>query len=315
MSTWQQTQTPYGTGAAPPPPGFYPQSAPYPKVDGGYVPSGGYPPSSEYVPSGGYGGSGGGGGYGGYPPQYGVPYGTPNIPPQNNSYNAPENFGFSDKTIRRNFISKVYSILMCQLLMTLVFVAMAVLHQPTKEFMQKHGELFIIAMIATFGTLIALACCEDLRRKTPTNFILLFVFTLAESYMVATCASRYYPHRVLLAIGLTTLICFALTIFAMQTKIDFTVMGGFLMVAVLVLFVVSLVALFFPSQLLNTIIASAGALIFSLYLIYDTQLMVGGEHKYSISPEEYIFAAINIYVDVINIFLYILTIIGASSDD
>lgn len=57
---------------------------------------------------------------------------------------------------------------------------------------------------------------------------------------------------------------------------------------------------------------SAGALIFSLYIVYDTQLMMGGNHKYSLSPEEYIFAALNLYLDIINLFLYILTIIGAA---
>lgn len=42
--------------------------------------------------------------------------------------------------------------------------------------------------------------------------------------------------------------------------------------------------------------------------------MMGGSHKYSISPEEYIFAALNLYLDIVQIFMYILTIIGASRD-
>lgn len=204
---------------------------------------------------------------------------------------------------------------MCQLLITLVCVAIATIHIPTKNYIKTHPGLSLIAIVITFGTLIALACCENLRRKTPTNFILLFVFTVAESFLLSVTVTRYYPNEVLLALGLTTLICFALTIFALQTKIDFTVMGGFLLVAALVLLVGSIVAMFFPGKLMTLIIASAGALIFSLYLIYDTQLMVGGNHKYSISPEEYIFAALNIYVDVINIFMYILAIIGATNDD
>jgi FtsH-binding integral membrane protein len=37
-----------------------------------------------------------------------------------------------------------------------------------------------------------------------------------------------------------------------------------------------------------------GALIFSLFIIYDTQLMLGGKHKYSLDPEEYVFAALNL---------------------
>lgn len=296
MSTWQQTQTPYGSGgAAPPPPGFYPQGAPYPKADGGYTASGGYPPPP-------------------YPQQNMPYYGGSNVP-QNDSYNAPDNFGFSDKSIRQKFISKVYCILMFQLLITLGFVSLGTFHEPTKLFIKSNPMLSILAIVVTFGTLIALACCENLRRNSPTNFILLFVFTIAESFLLAVTVSRYYPSQVLMALGLTTLICFALTVFALQTKIDFTVMGGFLMVAAIVLLVVSIVAMFFPGKLMTLIIASAGAIIFSLYLIYDTQMMVGGDHKYSISPEEYVFAALTIYVDVINIFIYILTIIGASGDD
>jgi len=38
--------------------------------------------------------------------------------------------------------------------------------------------------------------------------------------------------------------------------------------------------------------------------------MMGGKHKYSISPEEYVFAALNLYLDIIQIFLYILQILG-----
>lgn len=204
---------------------------------------------------------------------------------------------------------------MVQLLITTIFVALTVFHTPTKLFMRGNMLLFILAIVVTFGVLIALACVEDLRRKSPANFILLFIFTIAEAITVAIGTAGYSSDKVLTALGLTTLLCFALTIFALQTKIDFTVMGGFLMVAAIILMVVSIVAIFFPSKLMTLIIASAGALIFSVYLIYDTQLMVGGEHKYSISPEEYIFAAINIYLDIINIFMYILAILGASSDD
>ena len=60
---------------------------------------------------------------------------------------------------------------------------------------------------------------------------------------------------------------------------------------------------------------AAGALVFSLYLIYDTQPMLGGKHKYALSPEEYIFAALNIYLDVVQLFMYILMIVGGSRSD
>ena len=71
----------------------------------------------------------------------------------------------------------------------------------------------------------------------------------------------------------------------------------------------------FPSRAANIGYSAVGCLIFSLYLIYDTQIMLGGKHKYSLSPEEYIFAALNLYLDIINLFLYLLSIFGSSSSD
>lgn len=51
------------------------------------------------------------------------------------------------------------------------------------------------------------------------------------------------------------------------------------------------------------------------YLVYDTQIMMGGGKMYAISPEEYIFAALNLYLDIINMFLYILQLVSAASGD
>lgn len=52
-----------------------------------------------------------------------------------------------------------------------------------------------------------------------------------------------------------------------------------------------------------------------LYLIFDTQIMVGGRHKFAITPEEYIFAALTLYLDIIMLFLYILEIVSRASGD
>ena len=57
----------------------------------------------------------------------------------------------------------------------------------------------------------------------------------------------------------------------------------------------------------NIIYSSLGAIIFSFYIVYDTQLIIGGKHKkYQYNQDEYIFAALNLYLDIINLFLYIL---------
>jgi len=90
-------------------------------------------------------------------------------------------------------------------------------------------------------------------------------------------------------------------------------MGGVLLAVLVVFILFGFIAAFFPkSRTLNLVYAAIGAIIFSMYIVYDTQIMVGGKHKYSLSPEEYVFGALNLYLDIINLFMYILSIIGNS---
>lgn len=231
-------------------------------------------------------------------------------------YEDPEvkGFDFSDATIRRGFIRKVYSILMAQLSVTLGFIAWFLYHEPTRRFVHNNIWLFFLALVVTFVAMITLACCGEVRRRAPTNYILLGIFTLAEAFLLGVTSAAYEAVEVLMAVGITAAVCLALTLFAFQTKYDFTMCGGFLLVSVVILLIFGIVAIFVHNRIVSLVYASLGALIFSMYLIYDTQLMLGGKHKYSISPEEYVFAALNLYVDIINIFIYILTIIGASRD-
>ncbi|XP_077915999.1 protein lifeguard 2-like [Halichoerus grypus] len=92
---------------------------------------------------------------------------------------------------------------------------------------------------------------------------------------------------------------------------DFTMLNGMLFVLLFVLIIYGILLLFIRSYWLHLLYAGLGTIIFSLYLVMDVQLMVGGRHHHSdLHPEEYIFAALNIYLDIINLFLFILQLIG-----
>lgn len=223
-------------------------------------------------------------------------------------------FDFGEASIRRSFIRKVYSILCVQLGITLAFICWFVYHKPTQKYVHAHPAISYVSFAIILVVMITLACCGETRRKSPMNFILLFIFTLAEAFVLGANASYYQADAVVMAVGITAAVCLGLTLFAFQTKWDFTLCGGFLFVAVIILLLFGIIAIFVHSRIMNLVYASLGALIFSFYLIYDTQLMMGGNHKYSISPEEYIFAALNLYLDIVNIFMYILAIIGNSRD-
>lgn len=162
--------------------------------------------------------------------------------------------------------------------------------------------------------MIVLACCESVARKFPLNMILLMTFTVMESFIVGAISSVYKIDTVLIAVGITMVIVIGLTLFAFQTKYDFTGFGIYLFVFALILLVFGIVSIFIRSKILNIVYASLGAGLFSMYLIFDTQLMLGGKHKFSISPEDYILAALNIYIDIINLFLMILRLVSSAKD-
>lgn len=63
--------------------------------------------------------------------------------------------------------------------------------------------------------------------------------------------------------------------------------------------------IFFPTVLMDRMIAAGGALLFSLFIVFDTSMMM---HK--LSPEEYIVASVNLYLDILNLFLHLLRLMG-----
>ncbi|KAL5009899.1 hypothetical protein ScPMuIL_012204 [Solemya velum] len=225
-----------------------------------------------------------------------------------------EGFEFSEKTIRLGFIRKVYGILLCQLLVTMAIMAIFIYVDEVKEYSVANPWMWYVCLVLTIIILIVLSCCPNVRRQFPTNMIFLSIFTLCEAFLLGTVASHYDQDAVLIAVGITAVVAFSLTIFAFQTKWDFTMFGGLLFVLVIVLLVFGLLCAIIQSRFMILMYAAIGALIFSAYLVFDTQLMMGGKHKYALSPEEYIFAALNLYLDIINLFMFILTLVGASRD-
>jgi FtsH-binding integral membrane protein len=116
----------------------------------------------------------------------------------------------------------------------------------------------------------------------------------------------------LIAAILTTAITLALTLYACTTKTDFTICGGLMFVLGMVVIVGSILSIFFRSRIFQVIISAISVVVFSIYLIYDTQLILGnGELKLEV--DDYIFAALNLYLDIITIFLELLKLLGNSN--
>jgi FtsH-binding integral membrane protein len=136
-------------------------------------------------------------------------------------------------------------------------------------------------------------------------------FTLCQSLLVGTIASTYSPDIVVKAVVATAAITLGLTLFAFQTRIDFTAMSSSMFCLLIVLLLFGVWVAIFPSQIAQTAYAALGAFVFSLFIVYDTQLIIGGKHHtHQFSVDEYVFAALTIYIDIIQLFLFMLRLFG-----
>ncbi|KTG30230.1 hypothetical protein cypCar_00003326, partial [Cyprinus carpio] len=95
--------------------------------------------------------------------------------------------------------------------------------------------------------------------------------------------------------------------------IDITSYQGVLLVFCTVLFICGLVlAVILPFGYvpwLHAVYAALGAILFCMFLAFDTQMLMG-KKQYTISPEEYIFATLSIYLDIVYIFTFLLQLFG-----
>ena len=92
---------------------------------------------------------------------------------------------------------------------------------------------------------------------------------------------------------------------------DFTGWGSYIYAGLLTLFWLGFFSMFFYGQITNLLLSGLGVLVFSLYIVYDTQLIIGGKHKkFQYGVDDYVFAALSLYLDVINLFLCLLALLG-----
>jgi len=217
---------------------------------------------------------------------------------------------------RLGFIKKVYGILACQIACTTLFVGAAYSIPGLYNFLHSAASVptLIVAIVFSFITMIMLSCYTSFARTVPTNYILLSVFTLCESYMVAWTTSYYDPKYAVIAGALTASLTFALTIYACTTKTDFTYCGGLLFILGWAFCAFGFMMILLKMNLLTTSVSFTiycifGVILYGIYLIYDTQLIVGGK-RYELSMDDYVIGAMMIYLDIIIIFLKILQMLG-----
>ncbi|KAM7521628.1 hypothetical protein LguiA_011530 [Lonicera macranthoides] len=213
--------------------------------------------------------------------------------------------------LRWSFIRKIYSIVSIQLLLTIAVGALVVTYRPISNFMVSTTgglALYILIIITPF---IVLCPLSYYYQRHPVNYLLLGIFTVSLAFAVGlTCA--FTSGKVILeSVILTAVVVVSLTLYtfwAAKRGHDFKFLGPFLFGAIIVLMVFAFIQVLFPLGRISTMIYGClAAIIFCGYIIYDTDNLI---KRYTY--DQYIWAAVALYLDIINLFLSLLTIFRAA---
>ncbi|EJC07122.1 ribonuclease 3 [Helicobacter pylori Hp P-13] len=170
---------------------------------------------------------------------------------------------------------------------------------------QYRWVFFIVEIAAFFGLMFS-------KSKPGLNLFMLFAFTSLSGVtlvpLLGMVIAKAGLGAVWQALGMTTIVFGLMSVYALKTKNDLANMGKMLFIALIVVVVCSLINLFLGSPMFQVVIAGASAILFSLYIAYDTQNIVKGMYD---SPID---AAVSLYLDFLNVFISILQIIGIFSD-
>lgn len=209
---------------------------------------------------------------------------------------------------RLGFLKKVYGILSAQLALT-VFVCTLIMSSQALQKTFCNTAVLIIALVVQIGVMIPLLCSKKLARTVPKNYILLGIFTLCEAILVGVICSFYEPLSVFMAAIMTLGITLVLTVYAFTSKVGFKELFAVLLVCIFAMLFTGIFGLMFGmGKSYGTLYCGLGVVVFGIYIIIDTKLLADG--KYGISHEDYVFGALILYLDIIQLFFYILRLFG-----
>ena len=185
------------------------------------------------------------------------------------------------------------------------------------EVLKQGGLLFWLVALSPLGLVIAMSFGVE-RMKVSTLHALYWAFVIIEGLGLSVILSRYTGGSVLMAF-LASAVGFAgCSLYGYTTKRNLGPIGSFLIFALFGLIALMILNIFIPSTGLNLFIGIAGILIFAGLTAWDTQSL---KEAYSANMDSdtqgriVVMGALNLYLDFLNMFLFILRFVGVKTDD
>ena len=206
-------------------------------------------------------------------------------------------------TERLVFIKKVYSLLAMS--MGTAAIGAYLGSGPLLLLVAPNMMLFFILQIGLifFASFAA--------RKPGLNMVALFSFTTVSGLTLGPLLYQVGPSIAAEAFALTAITFAGLSMYVVYSKKDFSFMSGFLMTGLIVLVVGGLLNMFFiQSGMMHFVMSGASVLLFSGFILYDTSNIL----RYY-GTDEYVSATLALYLDVLNLFIALLSILGIMGRD
>jgi len=203
---------------------------------------------------------------------------------------------------RATLVRRTYLLVLASVLVTMFGVSFSMSTPPVLNWAARHP---IITMLGMFLPLMG---AMKFRQVFPTNIGLVFLFTFIEGIFISPfiyLLGQTQPGVVGQAALLTGTTFGVLTLYAFVSRKDFSAWGGFFIVGLWVLIGTSLLNMFFQNATASLWIAGATVFVFGGLLVFDTWRL-----RNVYGPEDYVQAAVAIYLDLLNMFLAILSLLG-----
>lgn len=207
---------------------------------------------------------------------------------------------------RATLVRRTYLLVFASVLVTIGGAAFGVSQPGIMQAVARHPFITMLCMFAP------LLLAMKFRDAFPANLGLVFLFTFVEGLAISPIVYVYGRANpgVIGQAGLLTASAFGiLTLYAFASRRDFSALGAFFTVGLWVLIATSLLNLFFQNQTASLWLAGATVLVFSGLLVFDTWRL-----RNVYGPDDYIQAAVAIYLDLLNMFLAILRLLGGRRD-
>lgn len=223
---------------------------------------------------------------------------------------------FAESKTRRDFITKVYTILSVQLVVAAGIIWAISVPQASRAWCREHHYLVFVPMAIFFVAYIALICCDCARRTVPLNFFVLGTITVSLSFVAGMIAATKEVGIILLAAIIVAASVVILTLIAAYGP-DITRFALILCILSLIQFVLVMIfmlvvslsgATFEQVKPWHVALMGFSMLLVLIYIIFDTQMIIGGG-KVQLSEEEYIYGAALLFVDIVYLFLFVLELL------